>query len=1050
MQIFFFNYENKSRLQCNKTLFLVYIKYRKLKNINNLFWTIIMKYFILIVAFFALSLNAFSIERTIKLDSEFPTIQSYISPAELPNHTLWDKFSRENKNWTISLEPISQTPAIAFGTPIKIAFDDDLNSSNIESAAKSFLTKYQSIFNINVSNLKMKRAENALGKWYVSFVQQDQGAEVLFSEVELRINSKAEVFAFRVRYFNDIDVFPTPSITAKSALAISSEGIVTTKSNSNILLSDQKVNDKLFVLPIYKNGKISYKLAYKSEFKTTGEVGNYFAYVDAHNGNLLWRENKIQNLEAKINFTVSTIDKYPIEPEVVKNFPNFKLLIDGNEKYSDDNGIVNIDLLDPKPIVQALESKYCSVAFEGGLVKNSTLAITINPGENSIFLDDNNSNKYERFALYHLNHAHNWIKNIDTALDCMEDKFNITFYASSEVMGGGKDANAFSDGNNIGFTIFQHETQLLSTSPAVLYHEYGHSTTTNFYNERGALTEINMSCHEAIADITASFMMDTPHMGRGVFSNNPEESIREIKNTNVYPDDVQGESHYDSQILSGAMWDMKELIGLEKAEKLVHFARYGMPDDSDYGTACAEWLMEILIADDDNGSLTDGTPNMNDILTAFNNHRIGISLLVPSLFVHNVLNDNFDEDNSITIEAGFKPTALPIELPSSIKFVYSLDNYATEDTLLMVKNGVNFTSTINVGEKPALVKYFFIIGDDVSSSGTTPIIKAESSNDTYNYNFLTGFRELGREDFETADNLTIINNTNAGGSFEIAKPIGFEVNIGIPLKMQPAEDMSKIGDKCLITGAAVPTQISGLMDIFTNSLTNGKISATTKSFNVYNYHDIYISFYLYEFYLLFSQNEDKDNNYLKVECSENDSDKWITIHEVNKKGFDYMGTSSRDIRNLDSTNSVWKRILVPVPDEFKHANSLKVRISAGANSQTFCFIETCIDELQILTPLIPLSVNENNIFSNARVYPNPCKNEAVIQLNSKTDGTADIRLFNTNGELLGQTNALLTIGDNQMNAGVLFPQFSNLPSGTYFIDFNIDSMIYTLPLIISK
>ncbi|MEI6090842.1 MAG: T9SS type A sorting domain-containing protein [bacterium] len=1004
-----------------------------------------MKYFIFIVAFCALTLNAFSIEKTIKLDSEFPTIQSYISPAELPNHQQWDKFSRENKNWTISLEPISQTPAIAFGTPIKIDCDYALNSSNIETAAKSFLTKYQSIFNINVNNLKLKRAENALGKWFVRFVQQDQGAEVLFSEVELRINDKAEVFAFRVHYFNNIDIFPTPTITPKSALALASAGIATSKVSSNILLSDQKVDDKLFVLPIYKNGKLSYKLAYKSEFKTSGEPGNYFAYVDAHNGDLLWRENKIQDVKGNINFTISTIDKYPIEPEVVKNLPYFKLTVNGNDCYSDNSGNMAFEIESPESIIFPLESKYCAIYFEGGSGKNTKIETLLNIGDNSISLDDNNSNKYERFALYHLNHAHSWIKNIDTAINCMENKFTVINYFEDIFQSGGN-ANAFSSGDTIGFVMYQHETDLLSTSPAVLYHEYGHSTTTNFYKQRGATSEINMSCHEAIADITASYMMDTPHMGVGVFKNEPTKTIRELKNNNIYPDSIQGESHYDSQIFSGAMWDMRELIGLEKSEKIVHFARYGMPDDADYGTACAEWLIEILIADDDNGNLADGTPDMTNILTAFNNHHIGLNLLIPGLFEHKVLDDNFSDASNISITAGFKPTVLPIALPSSIKLVYSLDNYATTDTLEMLKDENNFSSDINVGNKPAMVQYYFIIGDDADQ-----LIKSETNSLVYNYNFLTGFHELGHENFENADNLTIENNTSSEGGFEIAVPQEFALNIGIPLLLQPGTDMSKDGDKCLITGASLPTEYNTMQDLFKYSLYDGKISATTKSFNVYNHHDIYISFYIYEFYIMFSQNEDNENNYIKVECSENDSGKWITIHEVNKHGLSlFTQENYLNIRDLSNCNSVWKRILVKVPDEFAHANSLKVRISAGANALTNAIVETCVDDLQILTPIHPTSVNETNLFTNAKVYPNPCKNSAEIQLYSKTDGMANIRLFNSNGELLGQNNAYMALGDNQMNAGNLFPQFQNLPSGTYFIDFNIDSMIYTLPLIISK
>ena len=68
--------------------------------------------------------------------------------------------------------------------------------------------------------------------------------------------------------------------------------------------------------------------------------------------------------------------------------------------------------------------------------------------------------------------------------------------------------------------------------------------------------------------------------------------------------------------------DVRRAIGLERTAKLYHMSMYGTPDAASLGIALADYFIEFLVADDDDGDLSNGTPNSEAIITAFNAHGI--------------------------------------------------------------------------------------------------------------------------------------------------------------------------------------------------------------------------------------------------------------------------------------------------------------------------------------------------------------------------------------------------------------------------------------------
>ena len=100
--------------------------------------------------------------------------------------------------------------------------------------------------------------------------------------------------------------------------------------------------------------------------------------------------------------------------------------------------------------------------------------------------------------------------------------------------------------------------------------------------------------------------------------------IREVATNKRYPDDVQGQVHADGLIFGGAMWDtwaeLREALGDEEGYAVV--ARL-FAEGLQFNPELVETYDAMVVADDDNGDLSDGTPNQCALLDGFAPHGLG-------------------------------------------------------------------------------------------------------------------------------------------------------------------------------------------------------------------------------------------------------------------------------------------------------------------------------------------------------------------------------------------------------------------------------------------
>ncbi|MHC4498666.1 MAG: gluzincin family metallopeptidase [Planctomycetota bacterium] len=312
----------------------------------------------------------------------------------------------------------------------------------------------------------------------------------------------------------------------------------------------------------------------------------------------------------------------------------------------------------PSTIISALEGLYCDIHYDCGAD-----ALFEQP---EVYPDDVvdftwDSNRYneivESSVYWHVNYVHDYYVAMDPSLSDSSIHFPSGMdYPMPVVVQLGcpySYCNAYWDGEGMAFGAgdgwFCDDFGLYAE---VVYHEYTHGVTSKIYDgvffpyfmETGAMDE-------AWADYFGCVLSpsQSPLAGDGGLLPSYPDGIRTLDNTYRRETDFSNEVHFDSQMVSGALWEVRQVIGeqigTEAWDEVVHFARYANAQTFE------EYLLAVLVEDDTrygDSYLGNGTPHAEAIHTAFGNHGIGgLQYLAPSI----VIDDSSGNTNG-ELEAG--------------------------------------------------------------------------------------------------------------------------------------------------------------------------------------------------------------------------------------------------------------------------------------------------------------------------------------------------------------------------------------------------------------
>ncbi len=647
------------------------------------------------------------------------------------------------------------------------------------------------------------------------------------------------------------------------------------------------------------------------------------------------------------------------------------------------------------------EAAVVNAALEGPFVKVTTQAKNpgrysgnYNPGQPlNIIFDDNNSHRYERNVYYYVNNARKFLQELDPKLTFLDTQFVVELRFEPDQMFG-ENPNAFSAGDTIVFINCQNNSARLADGPSVLYHEYGHSVNTMFYTLKGRENGmVNMTCHEALADLTSAAILDESEVGIGVFTDDTLKYIRNLKNNLIYPDSINGESHHDSQILSGALWDLREKTSLELLRKLHHYARYGLPDDPNTGLAFYKWLIEILIADDDDGNLANKTPHYNEIIESFDNHRIGAMLFYLNNFSHIALDDTPNTTQPYKVEFNFGDDTQALVFPDSatvtyrVKYNKELSDVYTVTAVKTQSNGLSFKAIIPPQKKYSEVLYNI----HLHFSNPTDKISYGMNTDTKPYDFLVGYGIALFDPFEQDNKWsTSTEGDNATvGKWERGMP--FEIDFGGMMAgiLKPGQDHSQEGEKYYSTGlTGIPQgRENDPFAIMQYLIPNGITTLTSRVIDISLLESPIFKYYIFfrQYKLVFG--DESFNPKLEVLVSNNGGNDWVTVSEDTSSGI-----------------AGWVKTKFRFDDYLEPTNNCKIRFRYHTRPGFFGYpaalASVSIDDFEILSANdeIVNGVDEEETYNNLNISPNPFMNTANVIFPAAGNGICKIGIYSLQGE----------------------------------------------------
>ncbi len=283
----------------------------------------------------------------------------------------------------------------------------------------------------------------------------------------------------------------------------------------------------------------------------------------------------------------------------------------------------------PCIITSELRGLYCDINYECG---RDGLFEQPNVGPDDVVNFTWNSDWYneivESSMYWHVNYVHDYYIAMDPSLSDSSTHYpsGLDYPMPVSVQMGCEDGycNAYWDGEGMAFGagdgLFCDDFGLHAE---VVYHEYTHGVTSKIYDgvdlpyamESGAL-------NEAWSDYFGCALSPSqnPLVGDGGLLFDYPDGFRTLDNTYRRETDFSNSVHFDSQMVSGALWEARQAINGSVMDELVHFARYA------HTTTFEDYLLAILVEDDTrygDSNLTNGTPHGEVIYTAFGNHGIG-------------------------------------------------------------------------------------------------------------------------------------------------------------------------------------------------------------------------------------------------------------------------------------------------------------------------------------------------------------------------------------------------------------------------------------------
>jgi len=829
-----------------------------------------------------------------------------------------------------------------------------LNHAEIQFVADRIIADYPDLFPTDTSELRYQSTVHAQGKWVVHYQQTLMGLEVWGGRVACGFSKDGRLILI------GFQVYPGMPLDASPDLA-ESEAAVLAVGNLPFDDSQDFIEDEidLLILPYpVSPSEVQHHLVYRFRIHTLDPLGIWVTYVDAHSGRILWRYNDIHFDYLGSTTTDVRSDTY-CNGSAEQPMPYLHVIVGGlTPTTTDSSGNWFISGSgDSRGVVASLFGPYVDLNNAGGaeaLFRGSALDGIPLP----IVFSDQNSQKDERDVFSAVNNLHNFFQVIDPGFQYAQQRI----LANVSLDGYYCPGNAWWDGA-INFCSAGDGFANTGEIQSIIYHEYGHGVQDAILGWQGS-----EGLGEGNADILANLMTQDPIFGRGYYLGECTSGIRSSENTLLYPFDVQGqEPHQAGQVIAGFNWDAMVLLqavygqaeGTRLAAQNWHHGRVLLQP-----TTQPEQVFATFFADDDDGDLTNGTPNYDLYCEAASNHNFAYpEILVGVMFSHLPLSDTTENEEPYVVEAAVFSSEAEID-PASVRLFYRYGDGIWLDKQMM-NSGASHKFMADIDPIPAgKIDYYLYAEDTAGNTGTLPGGAPEEFLDFLVAWYMDEAEEPGNWEVGAPD------DDATAGIWENVDPY--------PTVAQPGDDHSVEGSRCWITGQHVPGENESAYDV-----DNGKTTLFSPVYDLQDFSEVTIRYWKW-----YSNNQgfSPNNDFWHVDISNDGGASWTAVEHTNI-----------------STNC-WMSHTFELSAYYPTPGRIQLRFVA-ADEGGGSMVEAGVDDLILvaLTETTPVPENELEVRLATELNqnaPNPFNPRTTIDFNVGKAGPVRLRIFDVMGRLV--------------------------------------------------
>ena len=872
----------------------------------------------------------------------------------------WQVFRAAHPRWSVEFNEASGKPHRAFGPGIPVA------GSTPEAQAMQFIQQELLPFGIPVDDLVHRGTATTTKFHHVFFAQHYAGLPVIRGELLVKLDHHGRVLLLGLEVHDDIAVDTAPTLSVDQALAVASGDM------PHVLAAEAT---GLYVLPMPVGFRTDHRLVHEVIVRTrNGErPGHYRCWVDAHSGELLYRWNEVPaschghgahaDSGADVAVVATVYPNGPLAPTEVVGLADLRVTIGGDVLHTDADGNLETGVPGPVPALFQLQGRWAQVSTNNN---TPALANTLQEGPNTVTFDGT-ANIRQRSAYHSVGRIHDHMKQWLPGFTGMD----VVLPTRVDLTTGS--CNGFYDGTSINFFAEGNGCRSMALMHDIVYHEYGHGINDKFYQGIGG-SFINGAMNEGYADLWALSLTQQPVLAQGFMLNNANSFIRRYdENPKVFPVDLVGQVHADGEIICGAWWDTHVLLGNDMDAMLAIFreAYAGLQAtafNGQEGQAYRDVLIDALQADDDDGDITNGTPNGAAIVQAFAQH--GITLLSNAQVQH----------TGVEAVAQFTP----VELVAAVNVFFPFDQYlAGVRAFYRINGGPDWTSVTMaplaggvygaqlLPQPPGTLMAYYLAVEDILGglSGVRPM-GADLQDPNLPFHVLVGFQLEATEDVDLLHQLgswtTGLPSDNAtAGMWEQNEPVpSFSGAGGTGVMVQPGFQHTPGGEFCWVTqNATSPQAPMGEADVDGGSTT---ILSSIMDLSGYDTPT-------FTYWRWFVNNppggSNPNDDWWQVFISNNGGSTWIPVEETR--------TSDRS----------WRRAAFRVQDHVPVTSAMRLKFVAsdsvrpGAYLEGASLVEAALDDIQLWqAQASTVGVADLPPAVITTAYPDPASDELQVLL----------------------------------------------------------------------